>query len=222
MKRVLAGIGLVALVAAPAAAADLPGRPYQAPAYYPQYSWTGFYAGLHGGYGWGDLSGVDLSGGFVGGQVGYNWQAGASPWVFGLEVDSAWANLGSSNGVAGPGLLVAVDSDVNYIGSFRGRIGYAWDRTLLYATGGVAWANNQVTVAVTSGPFFAGLSDSKFHVGGTIGAGVEYAFTPYLSGKAEYRYTAYGSESYFGNLGGVKLDIDTHAVMIGANYHFRP
>jgi outer membrane immunogenic protein len=222
MKRLLAGIALTALVAAPAAAADMPGRgmPYKAP-YYPGYNWTGFYAGLHGGFAWGDLSGVDLDGGFIGGQVGYNWQGMGSPWVFGLELDSAWADLGSSNGVAGPGFLVAVNSDVNYVGSFRGRIAYAvWDRTLLYATGGLAWANNDVTVAATSGPFLVGVSDSKFHIGGTIGAGIEHAFTPALSAKAEYRYTAYGSETYFSNLGGINLDIDTHAVMVGANYHF--
>jgi len=223
MKRFLAGVGLMALAAASAVAADLPrqGMPYKAPGYVTGYNWTGFYVGLHGGYGWGDSSGVDLDGGFIGGQVGYNWQAMGSPWVFGVELDSAWADLGSTNTLAGPGLLVAVNSSLNYVGSFRGRIAYAvWDRTLVYATGGVAWANNEVTVAVTSGPFVAGITDSNFHIGATIGAGVEHAFTPYLSGKAEYRYTAYGNENYFSPLGGLGLDLDTHALMVGVNYRF--
>jgi outer membrane immunogenic protein len=222
MKRLLAGIGLMVLVAAPAAAADLPrqGMPYKAPGYF-GFNWTGFYLGLHAGYGWGDSSGVDLDGGLIGGQIGYNWQAVGSPWVFGIELDSAWADFGSTSTVAGAGVLVSVNSNADYMGSLRGRIGYAfWDRTMFYATGGVAWMNNEVTVVATSGPFTAGVSDSKTHVGGTIGVGVEHAFAPYFSAKAEYRYTAYGSESYFGSLGGVSLDADTHMFLVGANYRF--
>jgi outer membrane immunogenic protein len=107
------------------------------------------------------------------------------------------------------------------MGSFRGRIGYSfWDRTMFYATGGVAWLNNEVSVVATSGPFTAGASDSKMHVGGTFGVGIEHAFAPYWSGKAEYRYTAYGSETYFGSFGGVSLDADTHMFTVGVNYRF--
>jgi outer membrane immunogenic protein len=224
MKRLIAGIGLMALAAAPAAAADLPrgGAPYRAPSYVAGYNWTGFYVGLHGGYGWGDSNGVDLDGGFVGGQVGYNWQAMGSPWVFGVELDSAWADFGSNNTVVAPGVLVSVNSSANYMGSFRGRVGYAvWDRTMLYATGGVAWLNNEVTVIATSGPFTAGASDTKTHIGGTIGVGLEHVFAPNISGKVEYRYTAYGSETYFGSLGGVSIDADTHQFLVGANFRFR-
>ncbi len=223
MKRVLAGLGLMVMAAAPAAAADLPrgGMPYKAPAYISGFNWTGFYIGLHGGYGWGDSSGLELEGGFAGGQIGYNWQAPGSPWVFGLELDSAWADFGATNTVAGPGVLVTVDSNADYIGSFRGRLGYAfWERTMLYVTGGLAWAHNDVSVVATTGPFTAGLSDSRTHLGGTIGAGLEHAFLPYLSGKAEYRYTAFGSEPYFSNLGGVSLDADTHMFLVGANFRF--
>jgi outer membrane immunogenic protein len=224
MKRLLAGFGLIALAVASAAAADLPrqGMPYRAPSYVAGYNWTGFYVGLHAGYGWGDANGVDLNGGFIGGQVGYNWQAMGSPWVFGVELDSAWADFGSTNTVAGSGVLVAVNSDANYMGSLRGRVGYAvWDRTMLYATGGVAWLNNEISVVATSGPFTAGISDTKTHIGGTIGVGIEHAFAPNLSAKAEYRYTAYGSETYFSSLGGVSLDADTHKFLVGANLRFR-
>ena len=226
MKRLLAGLGLMAFAAAPAAAADLGGGrqavPYRgAPSYVGGYNWTGFYVGLHGGYGWGNSSGVNVDGGFIGGQAGYNWQAMGSPWVLGVEIDSAWADLGATNTVVGPGVLVAINSSVNYMGSLRGRVGYAvWTYTMLYATAGVAWANNEVNVAVTSGPFTAGVTDSRMHVGGTVGMGIEHAFTPNISGKAEYRYTAYGSDTYFGSLGGISLDADTHAFMFGANYRF--
>jgi outer membrane immunogenic protein len=91
---------------------------------------------------------------------------------------------------------------------------------MLYVTGGLAWAHNDVSVVATTGPFTAGLSDSRTHLGGTIGAGLEHAFLPYLSGKAEYRYTAFGSEPYFSNLGGVSLDADTHMFLVGANFRF--
>ena len=104
MKRsVLAALGLVAAMAVPAAAADIPrGVPYRAPAYVTAFNWTGFYAGLHGGYGWSGSDGIDLRGGFIGGQFGYNWQGAGSPWVFGLEFDSAWADLGRTSSVASP------------------------------------------------------------------------------------------------------------------------
>jgi outer membrane immunogenic protein len=221
MKRVLAGLGLIALASAPVTAADLPPRMYKAPSYFSAFNWTGLYVGLHGGYAWGDLSGADIHGGFAGGQIGYNWQAPGSPWVFGLELDSAWADIGESSTVAGPGVLVGVKSSIDYMGSFRGRLGYAfWEYTMLYVTGGVAWANNEVSVVASSGPFTAGVSDSKFHVGGTVGLGIEHAFSPNWSAKAEYRYTAFGKEAYFGSLGGVSLDADAHMFMAGANYRF--
>jgi outer membrane immunogenic protein len=223
MKRLLAGLGLMAFVSAQAAAADLPGGRYRTMDYPLAFSWTGFYVGLHAGYGWGGSTGVQLDGGFIGGQIGYNWHVSGSPWVFGLEVDSAWADFGSTNSVAGPGVLVTVNSSADYIGSFRGRIGYAfWPHTMFYVTGGVAWASNDVRVVATTGPFTAGLYDSKTHIGGTIGAGIEQAFTfaPNWSARAEYRYTALGNETYFGSLGGISLDPDIHMFMIGANYRF--
>jgi outer membrane immunogenic protein len=224
MKRFLAAVGLLALAAASAQAADLPRQavPYRTPAYFSSFNWTGLYVGLHAGYGWGDASGADISGGLVGGQIGYNWQATGSPWVFGVELDSAWADLGSTSTVVGGGVLVSVKSDANYMGSFRGRVGYAfWERTMLYATGGVAWANNEVSVVATSGPFTAGVSDSKTHLGGTFGVGIEHAFAPNWSAKAEYRFTSYGRETYFSSLGGASLDADTHMFMVGANYRYR-
>src|SRR4051794_26134928 len=100
MKRtILATIGMLVL-AATANAADLPRRydpvPQRAPAFMPVYNWTGFYVGINGGGGWGSsrwdsTDRFDLSGGMVGGTVGYNWQNGQ--WVFGLEGDMDWANI---------------------------------------------------------------------------------------------------------------------------------
>ncbi len=224
MKRSLfAGLGVLALIAAPASAADLPRQmPYKAPAYVTSYNWTGFYLGAHAGYGWGSSDGVDLRGGFVGGQIGYNWQAAGSPWVFGIEVDSAWADLGRTTSILAPIGVVSVSSDANYVGSARGRIGYAFDRTMVYATGGLGWIHNEIAVNATVGPFTAGVSDSKMHVGGVVGAGVEHAFAPNWSGKVEYLYSMYNSQTYFSGFGGgFSADADTHTLKVGLNYHFR-
>jgi outer membrane immunogenic protein len=229
MKRSLiaglaTGFGLLALAAAPASAADLPrhSMPYKAPAYVTGYNWTGIYAGLHGGYSWGDSNGIDLTGGFFGGQIGYNWQAMGSPWVLGVELDSAWADLGSTNTIVTPAGIVSVSSNADYMGTFRGRIGYAFDRTLLYATGGIGWISNTVSVNATVGPFIAGVSDSQWHVGGVVGAGVEHAFAPNWSGKIEYLYHGYGNATYFNTaLGGISADADTHTIKAGVNFRFR-
>ena len=116
MKKILLGVvGLVALGAAsPAVAADLAPRPYtKAPMMAPVvYDWSGFYVGLNGGGGWShncwtntatflgptipsaDEGCHDASGGMVGGQIGYRWQA--MNWVFGLEGQGDWADLKGS------------------------------------------------------------------------------------------------------------------------------
>ena len=127
-----------------ASAADLPRKaPMAAPVVAQVYNWTGLYVGVHGGYGWGDVSGLDVDGWFLGGQVGFNWQAPGSPIVFGIEVDSAWANIeGSEVGIIPGFAAVGVASEIQYQGSLRGRVGYAFDRALLYVTGGLAWMHN--------------------------------------------------------------------------------
>jgi outer membrane immunogenic protein len=226
MKRsLLAGVGLVALLAVPAAAADLPRQApmYKAPAYVSGFNWTGAYIGLHGGYSWGGSGDIDLRGGFIGGQIGYNWQGAGSPWVFGIEVDSAWADLGRTEAITTPAGIATVSTDADYQGSLRARIGYAFQpRTMAYVTGGLAWMNNEVSITVPVGGFAVGLSDSKMHWGGTVGAGIEHAFAPNLTGRIEYVYAGYGSKDYFSGIGGgVGLDADSHAIKVGVNYLIR-
>jgi outer membrane immunogenic protein len=127
MKRLLVVAALVATVGTPALAADLSPRMYtKAAPVAPVYNWTGWYAGINGGYSWQDSSvgfspasapmanifnllpagvapgSVDLNpkGGLFGGQIGYNWQAGV--WVLGLEADLDWADIKSSGAAVGP------------------------------------------------------------------------------------------------------------------------
>jgi outer membrane immunogenic protein len=207
----------VALGIAPATAADLAARPYtKAPAaVIAVNNWTGFYIGAMGGYAQENTSGIGaLSGGFAGGTLGYNWQTGNL--VFGLEADAAWADVGAT--VAIPG-LVSVTDKVRSTGTVRGRIGYAFDQVLIYGTGGYAWADNRLSA--TAGA--ASISDSHFHSGWTVGAGVEVLFAPKWSVKAEYLYRSFEGQTYFSNIvpGGVQSGtLNLNSVQVGVNYHF--
>jgi outer membrane immunogenic protein len=169
-----------------AAAADLSVAPlYKAPpAQYntPVYNWTGFYLGVNGGGGWGHswwqgpATGVGLSGGQVGGTAGYNWQYGNA--VLGLEGDLDWSNLsGTSNSALCPGC----GTSDSWLSTVRGRVGYAFDRFLVYGTGGAAFGD--VRANFSSDP----VSDVT-KTGWAGGAGVEIAFAPHWTAKAEYLF----------------------------------
>ncbi|WP_027526911.1 outer membrane protein [Bradyrhizobium sp. Ec3.3] len=215
MKKVLlASASLFALSAfAPVMAADLAARPYTKAPVAPAaaYNWTGFYLGGFGGYAWENTStDPKMKGGFAGGTVGYNWQA--SNIVLGLEADGGWADVSATAGT--PGVL-AVTSRINSLGTVRGRVGVAFDQVLLYGTGGFAWINNKLTADVLG----VLASDSQFHTGWTLGAGVEAFFAPQWSVKGEYLYRSLGSENYFaGTVSSGTLNL--HSVQVGVNYHF--
>jgi outer membrane immunogenic protein len=208
-RRLLSGVAIAALsAAAPAIAADTPLRaPVYRAASLPIFNWTGFYAGGHVGYGWGDAENLSPDGWFGGGQIGYNWQFSPN-WVFGFEGDIAGADLNSSNG----GGVPLASSKANLTGTARARLGYTTDRLMAYGTGGFAWAHNRATD-------FAGFHDDKLHVGWTLGAGVEYAFAPNWSTKIEYLYADYGSENYSLAVP-TNVDLKTNTVKLGINYLF--
>ncbi len=180
-------------VTSQAGAADL-GRRAEMPAKAPYiervYDWTGFYIGVNGGGGWGRSSwdnavsptgGFDLSGGLVGGTVGFNLQNG--PFVFGVEGDVDWSNIkGTTTNAVCP---AGCETRNDWLGTARGRIGYAFDRLLPYVTGGAAFGNVKASI-----PGFSGAEDTR--VGWTAGAGVEYAFTNNLSAKVEYLHVDLG------------------------------
>ncbi|MGB3867030.1 MAG: outer membrane protein [Xanthobacteraceae bacterium] len=221
MKSFLMGtVALAAIgMALPASAADLAARPYtKAPVPVPAqiYNWTGFYIGGFGGYGWtGDVTsgagGLDMTGGFGGGTIGYNWQN--NNVVFGIEVDAAGADISASAGV--PGVLWA-KSQINAFGTVRGRLGVTPSpSSLLYVTGGYAWANNKLSVDL--GGLTA--SDSRTHSGWTVGAGLEYMFAPNWSAKVEYLYADLDGQDYFnGTLSSGRTSLNS--VKAGINYHF--
>jgi len=213
-----------------ASAADMRAVPYapytrEVPYVASVYDWTGFYVGAMGGYGWSDevrasifgqtfsTSSSDLKGGFAGGTIGHNWQMGT--WVLGVEADAAWSDLKDSQSAFG----VTLADRIEAIGSVTGRIGYLLGRSaLFYFKGGYAWANNQISAS----GFGVTFAESRFHSGGTVGAGLEYMFVPNLSAKLEYMWADYGNSNYLTNFvpGGIGLGATVNTVKAGVNYHF--
>jgi outer membrane immunogenic protein len=213
-KALLVGVSLAALGSAPAFAADLAARQMytKAPVAEPIYNWGGFYLGAMGGYAHENASSAAMEGGFAGGTLGYNWQMGNT--VFGIETDAAWADISATTTTLG----VSANSKIRDLGTVRGRIGYAFGATLLYGTGGYAWADNRISIS--SGAL--SVSDSQLHSGWTVGAGVEYMFAPHWSLKGEYLYKSFGSQTYtFAGLGAVPSGtLNIHSGQFGINYHF--
>jgi outer membrane immunogenic protein len=210
MKKILlASVALLGFAGA-ASAADLPVRaapPAPIIAAVPVFTWTGFYVGVNAGYGWNTndsitVGGVrfdlDDEGGFVGGaQAGYNYQIGS--FVVGLEGDIQYADFGGDDrfdfdrdGIA--------DDDFNnsdWFGTVRARAGVAFDRALIYATGGFAFADDAT--------------------GWTVGGGLEYAFTNNLSAKVEGLYVNLDQDD---NFLGIDSDAEFGVVRAGLNFRF--
>lgn len=206
-------------------AADLPTQRYRVPAAVAPmaYNWTGLYLGVMGGYakGTGDYSSFD--GMFLGGTIGYNWQAPGTPFVFGVEADyAAWTNWGYSLTVKVPAGFVTLRAEADAIATLRARAGAAFEGTLIYVTGGGAWLRNTTSASVTLPGLALGTSDSETHFGYAVGGGVEQAFGEGWTGKVEYLYLGLGSENYFPAFaGGVPSgNVDMHTVKIGINYRF--
>jgi outer membrane immunogenic protein len=242
-------VSAVAMTPLAASAADIYRAPapatYSAPAPYVEpNSWAGFYVGVNGGYGWSSNGGAigyndggagfigadqsgraQPSGGFGGGQIGYNFQSGA--FVFGLETDFQGGDIGDR--VAGTTANAFSFSDrerVDWFGTVRGRIGYSFGRTLVYGTGGFAYGDVRQRAFVTDGVNSATLRNSDTQTGYVVGGGVEYKINPAWSLKAEYQYIDLGSEKLSGietagaPVGANSLDTNFSTVRLGLNYRF--
>ncbi len=209
MKRVLFLAAGVAMTASSAAfAADVVETIPEAPIAIETpviFSWSGPYLGVHGGYGWGDgeLTGFgdgNFDGGRFGAFAGYNWQV-SDGFVAGIEGD---LNYDWNEDEVAPG----IDLETGFSGGIRARAGFAFDRALLYAAGGWTATNLEVNGG--------GFDDSDTLHGWTIGAGLDYAFTDNMFGRAEYRYNDYGS----GDVGGTDVDFDQHIFQVGIGVKF--
>lgn len=226
MKKFLLGtVGLIALGATSAMAADLPARTYtKAPPapIYAVYNWTGFYIGGHVGYGWGDktwssaaaaplVEAAHSTDGFLGGlQAGFNYQI--NQVVFGIEGDVSWTNMSGTS--ACTTFAAACSSDLRWMGTVTGRLGYAFNNALLYGKGGVAFADDRYfhTAPATA---------SETKTGWTLGVGLEYAFAQNWTGKVEYNYMDFGTDRVVFNNGDIAdIKQTANVVKFGINYKF--
>jgi outer membrane immunogenic protein len=151
-----------------------------------------------------------------GGQIGYNWQTSPN-WVFGVEADVQASGEKASRSFSNAFSFTAPPpnppfpvsgiatmdyaANINWFGTVRGRVGYAWGRILFYATGGLAYGGvkiagtNTVSGAVAGAPFLSviGIGHSQVNAGWTVGAGLEGALGDRWTWKAEYLYLDLGS-----------------------------
>jgi len=225
----LAIIATLGVTTAPASAADLrrpAPPPVAAPVVY-AFNWTGFYIGGHIGGAWSDRCftgtlGVvgeacnDSSGWLGGGQVGFNIQTGQ--FVFGVEFSGSWSDIGGGDTRGTLPVGWAFSSDGKTLLMLTGRVGYAFDRALLYITGGGAWARNSADV--TNGVVATSVDFDRH--GWTIGAGLEYAFSPNWSVAGQYNFVDLGDKTVtFPGLGVTgSLSQEVHIATLRLNYRF--
>jgi len=213
MKKLLFVAASVAVLgaAAPALAADLAARPYTKappPMVAPIYDWTGFYIGANGGWAeshqcvdFTDRFGATFatgcnnrSGGVIGGQIGYRWQA--NQFVFGLEAQGDWADLSNSraNLALDPTGRLFSRVKTDGIGLFTGQLGWAWNASLLYVKGGAAVTSNQFnTFDSVTGVNLVSANATRW--GAAVGVGWEYGFTPNWTVGVEYDHLFMGHDN---------------------------
>jgi outer membrane immunogenic protein len=205
------------------------------------FSWSGFYLGVHGGYGWGSsdwtLTQIPFtqnlrSSGLLGGiQVGANHQFGN--WVVGFEADFSLIDADvTSTDALGGGETATAHSQIDWLTTFTGRFGYAFDRSLLYIKGGVAGAEFKDNMSLTQPPLFVDSgTQSNTRIGWTAGVGFEYALFNNWTAKIEYNYLDFGTkdETFVfpsGGIGGTSVAINQsierklQLVKVGINYKF--
>jgi outer membrane immunogenic protein len=216
------------------------------------YNWTGCYVGAHVGAGWGstDFSNpgpatpvaplgqsfsTNSPGNFIGGgQVGCDYQF-ASNWVVGLAGDFSFAGIdGQANDpfFAGKNGIdpLTVRSRTDFFGSAAARVGYAWNNSLLYGKGGLAFSHNKYDVnnyfcVFFGGACFASVTDQQ--IGWTLGAGYEWAFARQWSLLIEYGHYGFASKTLTLNdpthptaPADITLKTSFDVVKLGINYRF--
>jgi outer membrane immunogenic protein len=234
-KSVVAALMLALAGTAHAFAADLPPPIPPAPLPPAVYNWTGFYIGINGGYGTGRSNWSDgpvgttgsfpTSGFLVGGTVGANYQIGE--YVFGIEGDGDWTNLNGNSGSTCGAISAVVpppdscQTQSQWLATVRGRLGYAFDRTLIYGTAGAAFGNIQTGLNPPA------TYDNSIEAGWTVGAGLEFGVTQNLTAKVEYLFVELpnGTCTTAGNCGGAAgsiVSFNESIVRAGFNFKFGP
>lgn len=239
MKRMWFAGAVALLAATPAFAADLPQtEPLQkAPAYVPSplYDWSGVYVGINGGYAFGNSSwgnsvnsgNFNVNGGVAGGTLGLNVQSGE--FVYGLEGDMDWADIRGSSTTSATSVYCSAiffpctyKTSDDWLATARGRLGYAFNRVLVYGTGGAAFGDIKASESDITGAD----SSSNTEFGWTAGAGVEFAITDNITAKAEYLFVDLPNGSCSATAcrapAAVPVSFDTSLIRAGLNFKFNP
>jgi opacity protein-like surface antigen len=205
--------------------------------------WNGFYLGGHLGYGQArvqadfavppaSLFSTDdtLRGGLFGGQAGYNFQRGAL--VIGIEADAAYSTQKTDSthvcltpACGAVDLTFANEQEVTWLATLRGRVGYAFDRWLVYGTGGVGGGGFKSKHSVSTTLSSVTKVETNDQLAWVAGAGVEVALSAKWSLKFEYLYMALPDLKSSYTLAGVGLitetdRMDQQIVRAGLNYRF--
>jgi outer membrane immunogenic protein len=211
MNKFLIAASIIAVSTASTRAADLGSRPYTgAPAIFTGYDWNGFYIGANGGEAvsrncWRNTVFLGVAtvpsfaegcsqadAGTIGGQAGYRWQSAG--WVFGLEAQGNWANLGGSNPSRLSLGITSNASKIDALGLFTGQVGYTWDLFLLYVKGGAAVTSVRYNGFVTATNFvFDTARETRW--GAVAGIGGEYGFAPNWSFALEWDHLFMGDRN---------------------------
>jgi outer membrane immunogenic protein len=235
-QLLLSVVSVVTLSAVQAMAADMPLRAPPVPV----FSWQGCYIGGQGGWNWGrsrhdgfapgpvELTPrFDLNGSEFGVEYGCNYTFGGT-WVIGTESDFSWTDKRGHSFDTGPGGVPTFESRTkeHWNSTTRLRLGWAWDRTLFYATGGVALARVEADLTI---PGFAPFTQERNHWGWTIGGGIEQAIMGGWSFKAEFLYMRFQDKSFdfhdapvvvLTNAQRSSVNLEDYVLRVGVNYKF--
>jgi opacity protein-like surface antigen len=235
-KQLMSSAATAAIMAviygAPAMAADMPVKAPRMAAPPPVCTWCGFYVGGHLGYGWAKSTGWDsgvpgdggerlspkAEGALLGFHAGYNWQFGG--WVFGVEGDLS-ATLGWKKVITTTVETTShVRNEVEALASIRARLGWSFDRALLYATGGVAWARHR-TIGIST-PVDNVPNSFRWSTGWVAGGGIEWKYNPNFSVRLEGLHYVFNKNTFnIGTTGFGRLKNIT-TIRVGASWHLQP
>jgi outer membrane immunogenic protein len=211
MKGATLLVAVTLALASAASAADLPtSKPAPMPPPQPLPTWTGFYIGAQGGGGWGNsdetyfltpntaafvgTQNYNVSGGMVGGLIGYNYQINS--FVLGAQADYNGANISGRSNVINTGLSDTYFTQINSYGDVKGLAGYAFGPALFFVDGGFAFGalKHRYDAAGNGGAANSFVNDTT-QTGWTIGVGVDYLFAQNWAAGLEYDFVDLGKSS---------------------------
>ena len=209
-----------------ASAADLPSKKTAPVSSAPKsYNWEGGYVGLTAGY---QLSGrltgdtadqfrqyiPESKGGLFALVAGYNYQSGS--WVYGPEFDIGYSLADGKKTLTAGTNSASLKGEQGVFGSARGRVGYAFDNVLVFATAGAAIATLKLSYEEKGTGYSDSGSESKTYTGYTLGGGLEYGVSKDITARLEYRFVGLPEQKFNGD----KYGLNTHDIRAGLAYKF--